>query len=159
MAKSTGNVFPTEFAQKFAGKSAGKTKNSSNDWAYYKESWSWAWALAQASWGVAPPLVGSQDLIENDKPRLSTKFIIDKAVNTLHQYNLKKSLYHNFMQCLKRISFKISYLVNVLFFLQKLLYKLQLNKLILFTFIQIPFLYDSLNINILHIRQTHIKIL
>jgi len=31
MAKSTGNVFPVEFAQKSAGKSAGKTKNSSNN--------------------------------------------------------------------------------------------------------------------------------
>jgi len=40
MAKSAGNVFPTEFAQKSAGKSVGKTKNSSNDWAFYKESWS-----------------------------------------------------------------------------------------------------------------------
>jgi len=36
MAKSAGNVFPAEFAQK----SAGKTKKSSNDWAFYKESWS-----------------------------------------------------------------------------------------------------------------------
>jgi len=30
MAKSAGNVFPAEFAQNFAGKSAEKTKNSSN---------------------------------------------------------------------------------------------------------------------------------
>jgi len=36
MAKSAGNVFPAEFAQK----SAGKTKNYSNGWAFYKESWS-----------------------------------------------------------------------------------------------------------------------
>jgi len=36
MAKSAGNVFPAEFAQI----SAGKTKNSSNGWACYKESWS-----------------------------------------------------------------------------------------------------------------------
>jgi len=40
MAKSVGNVFPAEFVQKSAGKSAGKTKNSSNGWAFYKESWS-----------------------------------------------------------------------------------------------------------------------
>jgi len=40
MAKSAGNVFPAEFAQKSAGKSAGKTKNSNNGWAFYKESWS-----------------------------------------------------------------------------------------------------------------------
>jgi len=40
MVKSAGNVFPAEFAQKFAGKSAGKTKNSSNGWTCYKESWS-----------------------------------------------------------------------------------------------------------------------
>jgi len=31
MAKSAENLFPTEFAQKSAGKSARKTKNSSND--------------------------------------------------------------------------------------------------------------------------------
>jgi len=36
MAKSAGNVFPAEFAQK----SAGKTKNSNNGWVCYKESWS-----------------------------------------------------------------------------------------------------------------------
>jgi len=36
MAKSAGNVFPAEFAQK----SAGKTKNCSNSWAFSKESWS-----------------------------------------------------------------------------------------------------------------------
>jgi len=36
MAKSAGNVFLAEFAQK----SAGKTKNSSNGWTCYKESWS-----------------------------------------------------------------------------------------------------------------------
>jgi len=30
MAKSAGNVFPAEFSQKSTGKSAGKTKNSSN---------------------------------------------------------------------------------------------------------------------------------
>jgi len=40
MAKSAGNVFPTEFSQNSAGKSAGKTKNSSNGGACYKESWS-----------------------------------------------------------------------------------------------------------------------
>jgi len=40
MAKFGENVFPAEFAQKSAGKSAGKTKNSSNGWACYKESWS-----------------------------------------------------------------------------------------------------------------------
>jgi len=40
MAKSAGNVFPTEFAQNSAGKSTEKTKNSSNGWACYKESWS-----------------------------------------------------------------------------------------------------------------------
>jgi len=40
MAKSAGNVFPAEFAQTSASKSAGKTKNSSNGWACYKESWS-----------------------------------------------------------------------------------------------------------------------
>jgi len=36
MTKSAGNMFPAEFAQK----SAEKTKNSSNGWACYKESWS-----------------------------------------------------------------------------------------------------------------------
>jgi len=36
MAKSAGNVFPAEYVQK----SAEKTKNSSNDRAFYKESWS-----------------------------------------------------------------------------------------------------------------------
>jgi len=36
MTKSAGNAFSAEFAQK----SAGKTKNSSNGWAFYKESWS-----------------------------------------------------------------------------------------------------------------------
>jgi len=40
MAKSAGNMFSAEFAQKSAGKSAEKTKNSSNGWAFYKESWS-----------------------------------------------------------------------------------------------------------------------
>jgi len=40
MAKSAGNVFPAEFTQKYAGKSAGKAKSSSNGWACYKESWS-----------------------------------------------------------------------------------------------------------------------
>jgi len=30
MAKSAGNVFPAKFAQKFAGKSVGKTKKFSN---------------------------------------------------------------------------------------------------------------------------------
>jgi len=34
MTKSIGNVLPAEFAQK----SAGKTKNSNNTWAYYKKS-------------------------------------------------------------------------------------------------------------------------
>jgi len=38
MAKSAGNVFPAEFAQKSVGKSAEKTKNSSNKWTCYKES-------------------------------------------------------------------------------------------------------------------------
>ena len=51
MAKSAGNVFPAEFAQKSVGKSAEKTKNSSNKWTCYKESQSWVWTLAQASWG------------------------------------------------------------------------------------------------------------
>jgi len=40
MAKSARNVFPAKFVQKSAGKSAEKTKNSSNGWACYKESWS-----------------------------------------------------------------------------------------------------------------------
>jgi len=40
MTKSAGNAFPAEFAQNSAGKSAEKTKNSSNGWACYKESWS-----------------------------------------------------------------------------------------------------------------------
>ena len=72
MAKSAGNVFPAEFAQK----SAGKTKNSSNSWTCYKESWSWAWALAQASWRVAPPLgVWQHDRVEiiaNDQSNRTT---------------------------------------------------------------------------------------
>jgi len=38
LAKFAGNVFPAEFTQKAAGKSAGKAKSSSNDWACYKES-------------------------------------------------------------------------------------------------------------------------
>jgi len=33
-------VFPAEFTQKSAGKSAGKAKSSSDGWACYKESWS-----------------------------------------------------------------------------------------------------------------------
>jgi len=40
LAKSAENVFPVEFTQKFAGKSAGKAKSSSNGWACDKESWS-----------------------------------------------------------------------------------------------------------------------
>jgi len=40
MAKSAGNMFLAEFAQNSADKSAGKTKNSSNGWACYKEIWS-----------------------------------------------------------------------------------------------------------------------
>jgi len=35
LAKSAGNVFPAEFAQKSACKSAGKVKSSSNDWTDY----------------------------------------------------------------------------------------------------------------------------
>ncbi|KEH35227.1 hypothetical protein MTR_3g083153 [Medicago truncatula] len=50
-----GNVFPAEFTQNSAGKSAGKAKNSSNGWTCYKESWNRAWALAQASWGWLRP--------------------------------------------------------------------------------------------------------
>jgi len=38
MAKSAGNVFPAEFAQKSASKSTEKTKKFSNDWTCYKES-------------------------------------------------------------------------------------------------------------------------
>jgi len=40
LAKSAGNLFPAEFTQKYAGKSAGKAKSSSNDWLCDKESWS-----------------------------------------------------------------------------------------------------------------------
>jgi len=36
LAKSAGKVFPAELAQKSAGKSAEKAKNSSNGWADYK---------------------------------------------------------------------------------------------------------------------------
>ena len=53
-------MFPTEFTQKSAGKSAGKAKSPSNGWACDKGSWSWAWASAQASWGVAPALFGTE---------------------------------------------------------------------------------------------------
>jgi len=36
LAKSAGNVFTAELAQKSAGKSARKAKSSSNGWAVYK---------------------------------------------------------------------------------------------------------------------------
>lgn len=39
LAKSAGNVFPAEFTQNSADKSAGKAKSSNNGWACYKKSW------------------------------------------------------------------------------------------------------------------------